>query len=98
MPRRSSLLEHPRRRAIDRLIKGREVPWTKIAADFEVSYDALRRYAVAKQAKAQPPPSASVMDPVETFRAAFGQEPPTTRSSTSRTRGRRSSSSRGSRG
>jgi hypothetical protein len=76
MPRRPAVIDHPQRARIERLIRAGERSVQSIAAEFGLPDQGLRLYARklrgVKVRAAAPAPS---LDPVETFRAAFDQEP-----------------------
>lgn len=75
MPRRSVVLDHPQRQRIDELIRAGE-PRSAIARELDVSPEAVKRYARRLLADQVPPTAAKVvMDPLDTFIAAFGFEP-----------------------
>lgn len=77
MPRRSAVLDHPQRQRIDELIlAGR--PRSRIAAELDVPYPALKRHARRLLAAHAPTASSPVeveLDPIATFATAFRLEP-----------------------
>jgi hypothetical protein len=77
MPRRSTVLDHPKQDAIDAAILAAKRPWNAIAEEHRLSYPALRRYArrLVSDAQRVPVAIAPTMDAVQTFTAAFGMEP-----------------------
>lgn len=76
MPRRSSVLDHPKRKRIDALIAAGDRSTTSIAAEFGVEDRTLRRYA-AKLRDATPKPlrQLAAESPLATFERAFGFAP-----------------------
>jgi len=76
MPRRSVALDHPQRKLIEELIHAGERSVQSIAAEFGIPDQSLRLYArKLRSVKVQAAAPAPALDAVETFRAAFGQEP-----------------------
>lgn len=75
MPRRSSVLDHPHVKRIEQLILAEERSVASIAAEFGLDAKTLRRFAVRLRGTTPTAPPAPVLGPVETFRAAFGQDP-----------------------
>jgi hypothetical protein len=77
MPRRSSVLDHPQRSAIDAAIQAGTRPLKVIAAEHGAPYDALKRYAhrLVSDPRRLATNGAAPLDAVQTFEAAFGMEP-----------------------
>ena len=77
MPRRSAVIDHPQRAAIDAAILGGTQPWTAIAVEHGLPYDSLRRHArrLVSDPQRVAAPVAPAMDSVQTFVAAFGMQP-----------------------
>jgi hypothetical protein len=77
VPRRNALLDHPRRAAIEAAIRADNRTLRDIAGEYGAPYDSLKRYARRLQDDPARIESATggSLDPVQTFRAAFGLEP-----------------------
>lgn len=75
MPRRSDVLDHPRREQVDALILERELPIAAIARTYSLPPESLKRYARRLRANGHgPAPLPTTMTPLETFERAFGFE------------------------
>jgi hypothetical protein len=73
MPRHSSILDHPARQQVDRLLLDRDRSVAGIATEFEMPVESLKRYRRRLLTNgAAPKPLPAAMTPVETFERAFG--------------------------
>jgi hypothetical protein len=76
VPRRSSVIDHPRRARIDELLEAGDRSVAAIARDLGVGVESLKRYARKHRDHHEPAPrTLAGTTPLETFERAFGVTP-----------------------